>query len=305
VKSEVDVTDFSYLGMRVRMGDGVAELTMDGYEDDMLSDLVHLPPCATPALRNLFEIGDTPPLSRDDRIWFHTTTAKLLYYALRVKPGALVAVSYLTTRVREPNEGDKMKLKRVLGYVKHTKGKGIKLGTGDITKLVAYVDASFGCHDDAKSHTGSCVKVGDGTVYARSTKQKIMTKDSTEAEIVGASDEVRKVICCNDFMIGQGQAMDTPVLMQDNKSAIRMMCTGVGKDRSKHLRVRKFLVKSLWEEGALGVDYTPTGMMCADLLAKPSQGALYRAHNDSLCANLDANVPNVVPSDEDSDEDVL
>jgi hypothetical protein len=148
------------------------------------------------------------------------------------------------------------------------------------------------------------VKLGDGTVYARSTKQKIMTKDSTEAEMVGASDEVRKVICCNDFMVAQGHAMDTPVLMQDNKSAIRMMCAGVGKDRSKHLRVRKFLMKSLWEEGEIGVDYAPSGMMCADLLAKPSQGALYRAHNDSLCANL----PNVVPtvlSEEDSEEDVL
>ena len=289
VKAEVDVTDFSYLGMRVRFVDGVVVLTMDGYEDDMLSDFTHLPPCITPARRNLFEVGDTNVLCREDREKFHTTVAKLLFYSLRVKPGILTAVSYLTTRVREPNEDDMAKLMRVLGYVKHTKGQGITLGRGDTTQVTGYVDAAFGCHDDGKSHTGTCIFLGDGCIYARSCKQKIVTKDSTESEIVGASDNVRTILCCSDFMSAQGSTMKTPKLKQDNRSAAGMMTTGAGKDRSKHMRVRKCLVKDYVDRGLLCIEDTRSSMMCADGLAKPSQGALYRAHNDTICNNVVTN----------------
>ena len=38
---------------------------------------------------------------------------------------------------------------------------------------------------DGRSHTGSCVVIGDlGAVHCRSSKQAIVTKSSTEAELV-------------------------------------------------------------------------------------------------------------------------
>jgi hypothetical protein len=51
-------------------------------------------------------------------------------------------------------------------------------------------NASFGCHqeDCFKSHSGLVIKVGDCTIYSKTSKQKIVTTSSTEAELACASD---------------------------------------------------------------------------------------------------------------------
>jgi hypothetical protein len=51
------------------------------------------------------------------------------------------------------------------------------------------VDASYGVHKDGKSHTGSCVVLGEvGAVHCTSSKQDIVVKSSTEGELLVASN---------------------------------------------------------------------------------------------------------------------
>jgi hypothetical protein len=52
------------------------------------------------------------------------------------------------------------------------------------------VDASHAVHNkDGRSHTGVYVTLGEGSVFVRSTiKQKLTTKNSTEAELFALSD---------------------------------------------------------------------------------------------------------------------
>jgi hypothetical protein len=50
------------------------------------------------------------------------------------------------------------------------------------------VDASYAVHPDMKSHTGGLMSMGTGGLICKSSKQKLNTKSSTEAELVGASD---------------------------------------------------------------------------------------------------------------------
>ena len=74
---------------------------------------------------------------------------------------------------------DLKKLQRVMGYVLHTRHTGIVLlGTGDL-EIKGYVDAGFGSHADGKSHTGLVIMIGAACVEFKSSKQKIVTKDST------------------------------------------------------------------------------------------------------------------------------
>jgi len=46
----------------------------------------------------------------------------------------------------------------------------------------------YAIHDYIRSHTGAKIIMSKGTIYARPTKQKLNTKSSTQAELVGASD---------------------------------------------------------------------------------------------------------------------
>ena len=137
---------------------------------------------ASPATANLFDIGTAKLLNAQDKKKFHKLTAKLLYLAKREKPTILLALSYLTTRVMEPNEQDMQKLYRVLKFLNLTKDQPLVLSAETDLRLRVYVDDAFALHDDGKSHTGMVVKLGTASVLVKSSKQRIVTKDSTEAE---------------------------------------------------------------------------------------------------------------------------
>ena len=58
--------------------------------------------------------------------------------------------------------------------------------------MTVYVDASFATDSsDIESHTGVLITLGKGAFYCRSSKQKLLTQSSTEAELVGISDALQ------------------------------------------------------------------------------------------------------------------
>jgi hypothetical protein len=57
-------------------------------------------------------------------------------------------------------------------------------------------------------------------VYVASSKQRIVTKSSAEAELVGLSDQASHIIGCREFLIGQGYDMPPCTIYQENKSTI-------------------------------------------------------------------------------------
>ena len=59
--------------------------------------------------------------------------------------------------------------------------------------------------------------IGDvGAVHCRSSKQLIVTKSSTEAELVGLSDSANQGIFVRTFLIAQGYKMEPVTIYQDN-----------------------------------------------------------------------------------------
>jgi hypothetical protein len=118
--------------------------------------------------------------------------------------------------------------------------------------------------------------VGGASVQAISRKQKIVTKDSTEAELVALSDLVVEVEKCAEFMLEQGIVITgLPTIFQDNNSTISLVTQGGGTQRTKHLRVRQHLVKEKIDNKEIIVTYKPTRGMLADVLTKPLQGDLF------------------------------
>ena len=109
--------------------------------------------------------------------------AKVLYCAKRSRPDLL-------TRVREPTVQDYGKLQRLLKYVNNSRDLCLTLEAEEGWGLFAYIDASYGMHPDGKSHTGVCMLLGKGAFYVQSSKQKIVSKSSTESEIIAVSDSL-------------------------------------------------------------------------------------------------------------------
>ena len=77
-----------------------------------------------------------------------------------------------------------------------------------------------------RSHTGAMLSLGKGAIYSTSTKQKLNTKSSTEAEFVGIDDIMPQILWTRIFLIAQGFAVNDNIVYQDNESAIKLENNG-------------------------------------------------------------------------------
>ena len=133
---------------------------------------------------------DSLSLSPKDAKLFHQHVARLLFASKRARPNIQICVAFLCTRVKTPNKHDYKQLGRVISYLKETIHLPLVIGANDSGTLTWNIDASFAMHPDCKSHTGACLTLGHGSVLSISAKQKINTKSSTKAELVGGRYDI-------------------------------------------------------------------------------------------------------------------
>ncbi len=277
-----------YLGMLFDFSVlGEVKITAPAFIKDMLTSCRTPSIAVSPATEQLFEVRDDTELSvsADDKEYFHSFVAKLLYLGKRVRPEILTAVALLTTRVNKCNQDDLNKLHRVLSYINGSSDRGIilRIGEGPIT-VRAYIDAAYGVHADAKSHTGCAIIIGDsGASYNRSAKQKIVTKSSTEAELVALSDSANVPIHMARFLRAQGYMIPPVILYQDNKSAMALIKKGRStSDLSKHISLRYFWISEKTKEDIVKMEYCPTGNMCSNVLTKSVQGKQFKSERKGI-----------------------
>jgi hypothetical protein len=179
--------------------------------------------------------------------------------------------------VSKCTDQDWEKLIRLLNYVNATKEHGIVLRPGrDGIIVKVYVDASYGVLPDGKLHTGCCIVVdATGPVHCKSAKQQIVTKSSTEAELVALSDSASQGLHLRQFVIAQGYTFGPVTLYQDNMSTMAL----VERGRSP---IRYFWVKKRVDSGEAIVRHLGTKDMYANLLTKPLQGAQFVSERDAL-----------------------
>jgi hypothetical protein len=225
----------------------------------------------------------SPPLSPQLAEQFHSGIAKVLYLAKRVRPVLLTAVSFLATRVLAPTEEDWAKLGRVYKFIRATASFGLKLTASKPPKIEAHIDASYGVHPDFKSHTGAMITLGTGAVFARSVKQRINTRSSTEAELVGLSDQVSQVIWLRNYLTELGYTLEPAVVYQDNLSTLALVDAGSPtSDRTRHIHIRHFFVKDKIETNEITAKHLGTEEILSDGLTKALQGEPARAFDAGL-----------------------
>jgi hypothetical protein len=257
---------------------------MDGYIGEVLKARQVTGYRATPALPDLYEINEAMP-SLDDAQQedFHSLVMTLMFAAVRARPDVLTPVGFLSGRVNKATNQDKAKINRVLMYLNSTPGLGLCLCADGELRVYAYVDASFAVHTNMRSHTGVVISLGGGPVHVSSKKQGLMTKSSTESELVGVSDALPQVLWTRMFLEHQGHKMGPARVYQDNMSTIALASKGRStSSRTRHIGIRYFFVHDKVELGEVEIEYLPTEQMRADIMTKPLQGDLFRRMRDWL-----------------------
>ena len=122
-------------------------------------------------------------------------------------------ISFLTKRVRSPDEDDWGKLRRGLMYLKGTLHMKLNITVDSLSTIRWYVDASYGVHADCKGHAGMMMTLGAGASMAMSKAHKLNTKSSSEAELVGVYDALPDILWGKYFLEAQGYKIDHNILL--------------------------------------------------------------------------------------------
>jgi hypothetical protein len=240
----------------------------------------------TPAANHLFNVNITNPklLNPADAELFHHMVAQLLFLCKRARPDIQTAVSFLCTRVQHPDTDDYKKLARVIKYLRGSLSLQLTLEASDTKIMRWWIDASYAVHPDMKSHTGGVFSIGKGAVYATSTRQKINTRSSTEAELVGVNDVLPQALWTKYFLQEQGYACSESVIYQDNQSAMLLEKNGRASSskRTRHINIRYYFVTDKIKSNEVTLAYCPTDQMIADFFTKPLQGQKFRFFRDFI-----------------------
>jgi len=282
-----------YLGITLDYSiPGKVKISMKDYVEKMLEEFPYmeevdkLKKVATPAAEHLFAVNkNAEKLSEQLKEDFHTTVAKGLFLCKRARPDLQPTIPFLCTRVKEPDVDDWKKLLRMLKYLEATKDLELILEAekGDVLMCKWYPDAAFAVHADFKSHTGAVLTLGKGAVNTMSSKQKLNTRSSTEAELVGADDTITQAMWTKQFLEEQGYTCNT-TMYQDNTSAMLLEKNGTesSSKRTRHINIRYYYIKDCIDKKHLTIEYCPTDDMIGDFPSKPLQGSKFKKHRKAI-----------------------
>jgi hypothetical protein len=185
--------------------------------------------------------------------------------------------------VKSPDDDDYKKLTRVIKYLRSEPTLCLTLEADDLQVIKWWVDASFAVHPDMKSHTGATMSLGKGSIYSVSTRQKLNTKSSAEAELVAVDDVMPMVVWTKYFLEAQGYDV-LPTIYQDNMSAMLLEKNGRASSgkRTRHINIRYFFVADRVANKEVKIEHCPTDKMVGDYFTKPLQGTKFRQFRDAI-----------------------
>ena len=145
-----------------------------------------------------------------------------------------------------------------------------------------------------RGHTRATMSMGKGSIFSGSWKQKLVTRSSTESEVVGVYDVLPQILWTKKFLEEQGVRIKETVLYQDNMSSMLLERNGrqSSMKRTKHMDIRYFYVSDHIQNKTLSLRHCPTDEMLADYFTKPLQGSLFvRLQNHIMGAEFEDGDP--------------
>jgi hypothetical protein len=267
------LNELSYLGMTIKKTREGITVHQRGYIESMMAKFKVSPDTnvTSPTSADFLQYDEN-----DEKIEvtkYLGIIMSLMFLARFTRADILMPVTFLATKSADPRQKDYHKAIKILSYVVYTKNRHLRFRSDTDLQLVAYSDASHMLHADAKGHGGIILTFGGTIIATKSFKMKLVTKSSTESELVAVEESVPYVLWILTLLNDLGLIVKKPVkLMQDNLSAIGIIHNGGSFNRSKHMVARHGFVKQHMELGDVIFQHCPGDVMPADMLTKPLDG---------------------------------
>jgi hypothetical protein len=297
--SEITVQEgenISFVGLEIQTADDKSvKIRQIGYIKDLLEHfkIGELDFEDHPCSDNIMRMPKADESSVDKSL-FLSGIMKIMYLSTRSRPDIAFAVSALASRSSDPKESDMRAMIKIVKYINKTKDDFLTFKYGGEISLSAFVDASFMCHRDMRSHTGYAIfadTIGSAGIIYRSIKQTTVANSSTEAEIIALHDLVQHLIWIQGIYDSLSIEYKKPTnVYNDNEATIRMNSVPIVNfaGRSKYIARKYFSVYEHVENGSLILKWTGTDDMIADVLTKAIMGNKFKKFKIHLMGNTTA-----------------
>ena len=162
-------------------------------------------------------------------------------------------------------------MKRVLRYVKGTTELGILYKIGGEKKLVAYLDSDYARDiEDRKSTSRYIFLLNSGLVAWCSKKQLVVTRSTTEVELIAATSCAFQSVWMRRILEKLGHKQDKCTnSFCDNSSIIKLSKNPAMHGRHKHIDVRFHFLYDLTNDGVVKLEYYGSKDQLANIMTKP------------------------------------
>jgi len=218
----------------------------------------------------------------------------LMYAALGSHPDIAFSVTALSRYNVQPLEMHATAAKRVLRYLKSTSEFRIHyrrlpshIQSHDMPiNIIGYTDSDWAGNLTTRKSVGGCVfglgyinvseeLVMSGLIHRQAKSQSVVALSTLEAEYIACSHATRESLWLKRMLkeAADGMAVkisDGPVPIGcDNQGAIKLIATGVVRQKSKHIDVKYHHVHDEQMKGSVKFQYVTSESNPADLLTKP------------------------------------
>jgi hypothetical protein len=156
---------------------------------------------------------------------------------------------------------------------------GLFLNRGSPLDLQAFTDSDWGgIADGGRSTTAYIIYLGSNILSWRSTRQKSVSRSSTEAEYKALANGAAELSWVQNLLLELCFSMQkSPTLFCDNAGATYLCANPVYHSRMKHVALDYHFVREKIANGSLRVQHIHSEDQLADVLTKPlARGPFHR-----------------------------
>lgn len=284
-----------YLGLEIhRTKDGIY-LHQHKFVHDMLIEagLENSKPLSLPVDVNI-KLSPTDGVLLDDPTVYRKFVGKLLYLTVS-RPDITYIVHHLSQFLQAPRVPHMTAVQRVLRYLKSTPFQGLFYSANSNLTLEGYCDSDWGSSLDSsgmlKSITGMCIMIGPSLVAWHSTKQKVISRSTAEAELRAIADTACEISWFT-LLLSELQLPQTlPVVIHsDNQAALDIAADPVFHPKTKHFTLDCHFVREQVQSNLIKPTYLPSVFQLADIFTK----GLSRSAHWKLLSRLNVTQPHSI-----------
>ena len=193
-----------------------------------------------------------------------------LLFVLKTRRDLLFILSFLSSFLDCWSEEIYNAALDVVCYLVYTRDFVLEIGgKRSSLDLMVYADAGYANNLDRKSRTGVLFNLSGSYLDGESSKQKIISTSTTEAEVVALTTAAQKTKYFRMFLAELGFTQSQPtVIYQDNNAAMRIVRSDKVRTRSRHFDVKFLFVRQLEDMKQVVMKKCHTTKMMADALTK-------------------------------------